>query len=41
MEEELKKLQEEHEKAMESIDAFNKAMRELIDTLKDYIGVAK
>ena len=37
--EELKKLEEEHKKAMEGIEAFNKAMKEGIDATKDYLGV--
>lgn len=37
----LKQLEEEHRKAMEGINAFNKSMHEAIDTTKDYIGVAK
>lgn len=37
---ELKKLEEEHKKAMEGINAFNKAMKEGIDSVNDYIGGA-
>lgn len=37
---ELKKLEEEHKKAMEGINAFNKAMKEAIDSVNDYIGGA-
>lgn len=39
--EEMKKLQAEHDKAMEAINAFNKAMNEGLDATKDYLGVAK
>lgn len=35
---ELKKLEEEHKKAMEGINAFNKTMKEAIDSVNDYIG---
>lgn len=37
---ELKKLEEEHKKAMEGINAFNKAMKEGLDSVTDYIGGA-
>ena len=37
----LRKLNEEHKKAMEGINAFNKEMKGAIDTTKDYIGLPK
>lgn len=37
----LKQLEEEHRKAMEGINAMNKAMHENIDTLHNYTGVPK
>lgn len=37
---ELKKLEEEHKKAMEGINAFNKAMKEGLNSVNDYIGGA-
>lgn len=36
-----KELEEAHKKAMEGIKAFNSAMKDNIDTMKDYIGTAK
>lgn len=39
--EELKQLQAEHDKAMEGIRAFNDAMKDNVEAMKDYIGVAK
>lgn len=38
MEEELKKLQKEHEKAMEAINAFNKEAKGLEKTLDSLLG---
>lgn len=37
---ELKKLEEEHKKAMEGLNAFNKAMKEGLNSVNDYIGGA-
>lgn len=37
--EELKKLEAEHKKAMEGIEALNKAMKDNVKAMKDYIGV--
>lgn len=37
--EELKKLEEEHKKAMEAINAFNKEAKEAINLGKDMMGV--
>lgn len=39
--EELKQLQAEHDKAMEGIKAFNDALKDDVEAMKDYIGVAK
>lgn len=36
---ELKKLEEAHKKAMEAINAFNKEAKEAIKTGKDILGV--
>ena len=36
--EELKKLEEEHKKAMEAINAFNKEMKELNNTIGCMLG---
>lgn len=36
-----KELEQAHKKAMEGINAFNKAMHENIDALHDYLGVPK
>lgn len=41
MDEEMKKLQKAHEEAMAGIEAFNKSMHEGINSIKDYIGMAK
>lgn len=38
---EQKQLEKDFDKAIEAINAFNKAMNEGIDSIKDYIGVAK
>lgn len=37
--EELKKLEEEHKKAMEAINAFNKEAKGAIDLGKDMMGM--
>jgi hypothetical protein len=37
--EELKKLEEEHKKAMEAINAFNKEAKGAIDLGKDMMGI--
>ena len=37
--EELKKLEEEHKKAMEAINAFNKEVKSAIDLGKKNLGV--
>lgn len=37
----LKQLEEEHRKAMEGINAMNKAMHENIDAMHSYTGVPK
>lgn len=37
----LQRLNEEHKKAMEGINTFNKEMKGAIDTTKDYIGLPK
>lgn len=37
--EDLKKLEEEHKKAMEAIKAFNKEAKSAIDQGKKYIGL--
>lgn len=39
--EELKKLEEEHRKAMEAINAFNKEAKELTNTINDTLGREK
>ena len=39
--EELKKLEAEHKKAMEGINAVNKKYRTIIDDLYEYIGLDK
>ena len=36
-----KELEEAHKKAMDGIRAFNDAMKENTEAMKDYIGVAK
>lgn len=38
---EQKQLEKDFVNAIEAINAFNKAMSEGIDSVKDYIGVAK
>lgn len=37
----MAQLNEEHKKAMEGINAFNKEMKGAIETTKDYIGYPK
>jgi hypothetical protein len=37
----LKQLEEEHRKAMEGINAMNKAMKENVETLHNYTGVPR
>lgn len=37
--EELHKLEEEHKKAMEGINALNQALKSTIKETKDYIGI--
>ena len=37
--EELKKLEAEHKKAMEGIEAMNKAIRQTLDDAKKHIGL--
>lgn len=38
MNEELRKLEEEHKKAMEAINAFNKEIKGLSGTINDMLG---
>lgn len=37
----MEELQKEHDKAMEGIRAFNKALKDDVEAIKDYLGVAK